>query len=202
MATTTINSTVLAAQTTPTGEPYLIRGITSQFRKVWDDNGSGTPGDVTIFEPQPTGGSGFYYVGHYAQGDHNDPAGAALLLKEVAGSGTPLLAAPIGFKKVWDTDGSKASTAAFWYPVPPDGYVSLGVVVTANKNTPTASTFPLLRCVRMDWATYGTSGIQVWNDDGSGASKDLAIYAVGTPGCFTTQGNYGPFVADCFILKS
>lgn len=181
-----------------TSEPYLIRGVTSKYNSIWTDDGTGTQTDVSIFEPTPD--SGFYIVGHYAQGDHGNPHGPSLTLKQADGGDGVLLKAPVNYKKVWDTDGSGAkTTASIWYPVPPDGYVSLGCIAVQGKDKPSPTN---LRCVRLDWVQFGSSGVLIWNDVNSSADSNVALYAIGTPGCFMAQGNHQDFVPNCFILKS
>lgn len=182
-----------------TSEPYLIRGVTSQYNTIWTDDGTGTDMNVSIFEPTPDGND-FYIVGHYAQGDLRANHGPSLTLKQAGGNDGDLLKAPLKYKKIWDTDGTKAKdSGAIWYPVPPDGYVSLGYVATKGKDDPV---IPKLRCVRMDWVQFGSSGVLIWKDEGSSGDDNVALYAVGTPGCFIAQGNYDTFVPNCFILKS
>ncbi|RPI02924.1 MAG: DUF946 domain-containing protein, partial [Zetaproteobacteria bacterium] len=97
-----------------------------QFDAVWNDSGSGADFDGAFYEPVVP--PGYEVIGYYGQSDYGATRGAVAVVKElIPGS----LAPPTGYQAVWTDSGSGSNRdGAFWRPIPPDGYVCLGQVVT------------------------------------------------------------------------
>jgi Vacuolar protein sorting-associated protein 62 len=182
------------------GEPTLIVSTTANYGWIYSDAGSGAHMDVTIYRPYPTD-PGVYCVGDYAQGNYSSPSGVSITVKAVNDDPShPLLAAPLHYNEIWNDHGSGGDhDGSIWYPVPPDGYVSLGFVCNGGYDQPNIPTY---RCVRRDLTEATQAGPLIWNDQGSGAHMDVSLWQlVGVPNAFLAQGNYNPYTGPAFKLK-
>ena len=183
----------------PKGEPTLLVSTTSNYVWIYSDKGSGAHMDVTIYKPNPTDSS-WMILGHYAQGNYSSPTGNSVIVKAINDDpGSPLLKNPTDFNEVWNDHGSGGDNdGSIWYPVPPDGYRSLGFVCQGGYNKPSISNYA---CVRKDMTAETPVGAQIWNDSGSGAHMDVTVFQVtAVSGIFVAQGNYDPFSGTCFKL--
>lgn len=180
------------------GQPTLLVSTTSSYGFIYNDKGSGADMDVTIYRPNPS--AGYYIIGDYAQGNYNQPSGISEIVSVVNDDPNyPLLKPPVGYNQVWTDKGSGGDMdGSIWYPVPPDGYVTLGFVGQNGYDTPNIPTY---RCVRKDLVEKGSVGNLIWSDKGSGADEDVSLYAVqNEPGIFVAQGNYNPFTGIAYTL--
>jgi hypothetical protein len=140
-----------------------------EFELVWNDSGSGAHRDGAFFRPVPA--TGFSIIGHYGQGNHGPAAGRVAVVKELIPGA---LATPVRYEQIWNDSGSGANTdGAFWRPVPPDGYTCLGVVVTAGYSAPAVDA---VRCVRTELTTPASIDRSLWDDQGSGADRDISVW--------------------------
>ncbi|KAL6788012.1 hypothetical protein J3E68DRAFT_445176 [Trichoderma sp. SZMC 28012] len=158
----------------------LLTTTTSAFSARWDDEGSGATREGGFWHPDSQGDLrplGSVGVSHY------DDINGRHLVKLIgpgsssASSGLPLLASPTGYTQLWNGEDSGASKdGAFWRPIPPNGYVALGDVVTAGLNPPATSD---IWCVRQDivrQASFDSNSI--WDSEESGAKSDVSIWEV------------------------
>jgi hypothetical protein len=83
------------------------------------------------------------------------------------------------FKQMWQLPrGNKPLYA--WKPLPPDGYVALGMVCTASDAAPDVSS---IRCVPAAWCTVTKfTPVKVWDDSGAGGGKPGSIWIVNPHG--------------------
>lgn len=171
---------------------------TSQYAWIYNDQGSGASMDVSIFRPQAE--PGWFILGDYAQGNYSDPFGTSLLVQVSNDDpANPLLMPPVSYAQVWNDSGSGGSNdGSVWYPVPPDGYVSIGFVGQNGYDQPN---IPNYMCVRQDMVAPTSAAGLIWNDQGSGAGMDVSLYQIdGIPGLFVAQGDYNPFSGSAFQL--
>jgi Vacuolar protein sorting-associated protein 62 len=191
-------------RTTPAaakGEPTLLVSSTSVYDWIYDDKGSGAKQDVTIYRPRPTE-EGYSIVGHYAQGNFSQPTGSSMIVKAInEDPGSPLLKPPSDFRSVWNDRKSGGDyDGSIWYPVPPDGYVTIGYVGQLGYERPSISNYA---CVRRDLVEEATVGSPIWSDAGSGAAEDVTIWKIdGSPGMFVAQANHDPFTGTAYRLKT
>jgi len=94
------------------------------FRKVWDDVGTGfRPYDATFFAPLPPAPNTFIVGDVIERGQKQSPSTTtAWAVSDSSNNPSlqPLLAAPIGFTRVWDTTHTSAkSPCSIWLPIPP-----------------------------------------------------------------------------------
>ena len=130
-----------------------LRAAAADWRLVWWDAAPGTRGasraGVSLWRPRPP--PGYCALGDAAVAGRAPPRTVAVLLDGGgAGAGEPpLLAHAAAFTLVWrDAAAPRADRAlALWRPVPPPGYVSLGVVAGVGTDPPPRGA---ARCVRAD----------------------------------------------------
>lgn len=155
--------------------PRLVFSTTSNYERKWWDKGSGASQDGAFYRPKPP--SGYYIMGDYGQSNYNNPTGTVFVFKaEDDDPNNPLLKPPEGFAQIVNDRGSGSDEdGSFWYPLPPDGYVSIGSVVQSGYDEPVVSDY---RCIRFDLVVVGSLGGLIYADHGSGASEDMAIYRI------------------------
>ena len=192
-----IRSLVVESQSLVALPPTLEFSTVNQFVKVWTDKGSGAGMDGAFCRPVVP--AGWFLLGDYGQGNYNAPNGTVLVMRVVDNDDPdhPALARPQTFARVWADKGSGADKdGSFWAPVAPFGYVTCGHVVAEGHDSP--PNIPELRCLRYDLATSvalgdpaNGSGL-IWNDRGSGADRDVAVYRVPELGVFWAVPTYDP----------
>jgi len=158
----------------PVNDRALEVRYVDDFEPVWNDSGSGADLDGSFYKPLLP--AGFFAVGHFGQGGYGPPNGVVAVVKELIPGA---LARPVRYEAIWTDSGSGSDRdGAFWRPIPPAGYTCLGVVVT-GYNFGTGYAPPSLdevRCVRTELATPATIDRKIWDDSGSGADRDLAVW--------------------------
>jgi Vacuolar protein sorting-associated protein 62 len=79
---------------------------------------------------------------------HTEPQSAAAVVVQVT-NGSDLLAPPLDYKLVWDdrSCGATYGDCGIWEVIPPEGYVSLGSVVTDHAHTRPDTEQLRFRCV-------------------------------------------------------
>ena len=181
------------------GEPTLIVSTTSNYLWLYNDQGTGSHMDVTIYRPNPTDQS-YAIIGDYAQGNYSGPTGTSLIVKAINDDpSNPLLQSPTGYNQVWNDHGSGGhNDGSIWFPVAPDGYRTIGYVCQAGYDAPF---IPNYVCIRKDLTVEAQAGALIWNDQGSGAHMDVELFQItGVGGAFVAHGNYNPFSGTCYKL--
>ncbi|KAG5586966.1 hypothetical protein H5410_047400 [Solanum commersonii] len=133
----------------------------SKFDFVWGCNLSQDQKQgVSFYKPRGVP-DGFFSLGHYCQSNKKPLRGFVLVAREVAKpeaedhcSGNPCLPAlqnPLDYTLVWSSnDGTEENfdgSGYFWLPQPPEGYKSLGFIVTTKPVKPELGE---VKCVRGD----------------------------------------------------
>ncbi len=183
------------------GEPTLYVSTTSNYAWLYNDQGSGANMDVTLWRPTPTDNT-YAIIGDYAQGNYSNPVGTSLIVKAINDDpNNPILQPPIDYREMWNDHGSGGDNdGSIWFPVPPDGYNTIGFVCQGGYDKPS---IPNYVCVRRDFTTETQVGALIWNDQGSGANMDVSLYQiVGVPNAFVAQSNYDPYSGNCYKLKT
>ncbi len=149
--------------------------FTNQFEFAWNDQGSEGSFDGSYY--RPIAPSDYYPLGYYGQSNYNQAKGVVIVVKELI-SGA--LARPVDYEIVWQDSGSGAGMdVTFWRPIPPNGYVALGLVVIGNYDD--KPSFDQVRCVRQDLVVPGVAGKQVWIDKDTGAGSDFGSWEIDAP---------------------
>ncbi|XVF81065.1 hypothetical protein PTKIN_Ptkin15bG0126400 [Pterospermum kingtungense] len=132
----------------------------SKFKFIWSSNLEDKKKGVSFFKPVGIP-DGFYCLGHYCQSNDQPLRGFVLVAREMhteseaddfsTCASSPALKKPLDCTLVWSsTDGSEESLEGcgfFWLPLPPEGYKSMGYLVT---NTAKKPKLDKVRCVRAD----------------------------------------------------
>ncbi|KFG84642.1 putative vacuolar protein sorting-associated protein [Metarhizium anisopliae] len=179
--------------------------MTSGYRWVWDDTGSGARRSVCLWTPNAQGN--LCPVGDYAapEGYWEINGHRASLLVGQNPNTTPkkpAVARPTGYTKVWGDWGSGGKhDGIIWHPTAPAGYVALGDVGTYGYDT--KPDVNRIWCVREDLVGYGKFlATSTWDDGGSGAGSDCSLWAV-QPGDVGVDGAERlPVLADTFVARS
>ncbi|MBD1364111.1 Vps62-related protein [Mucilaginibacter sp. ZT4R22] len=181
------------------GQPSLYVSFTNQYNWLYNDKGSGARADLSVFRPNPSDKS-YFIVGDYAQGNHRDPTGSSLIIKEVNGDPrNPILKAPSDYTLLWNDRGTGGRyDGSCWKAVAPDGYLALGFVFNNSYGKPN---IPNYVCIRKDFVTGSSAGSQIWNDAGTGISNDLELFELGgVSGAFVAQANHQPYTGTAYKL--
>ncbi len=166
------------------GEGLLIRYVNT-YTWQWNDAGSGGIFDVTFWHPQADIKNGWYPLGslivnHWRDINKNLMDGGAypmILVKDSKAAG--LLAAPLGYKKVYTDRGSGADRdGSVWKAVCPENFVSFGVITNAGWGEPSRDA---IRCVREDFTAKAAIGNQVYRDERTGARDFLSVWDIVYP---------------------
>jgi VPS62-like protein len=182
------------------GEPYLEVKITSFYKFLYNDRGTGGSHDVTIYRPTPVDNS-YYFIGDYAQNNYHAPTGSSPIVRAINDDpANPLIMPPVSYSQVWNDKGSGGDhDGSIWFPIPNDGYVSIGFLGQTGYSMPTGLSYA---CLRKDLVEKSTAGPVIWNDRKSGANQDVTLFEINGEQCvFLAQPNYDPYSGQCYRLK-
>ncbi|TYJ09515.1 hypothetical protein E1A91_A11G146600v1 [Gossypium mustelinum] len=132
----------------------------SRFKFIWSNNTQDDKKGVTFYKHIGIP-DGFYSLGYYCQSNDQPFRGFVLVAREIpfksesthisTGIASPALREPVDYTLVWSSnDGSEERLQGcgfFWLPQPPEGYKSIGYLVTRSPKKPKLDK---VRCVRAD----------------------------------------------------
>ena len=165
----------------------LLINFTTEFHRIWDTRGSkAKPGAFWRPTPAPDALPGFFPLGDLAVSGHDNINGKRVMA--VVCEGDPqsegatkgkALSRPDDYEQVWKDSGSGSRTdGSIWRPIPPDGYVALGLVSSNNHEKPSLNA---VRCVRADLVIASSVGDEIWDDRGSGAKQNFSAWSTDPP---------------------
>ncbi|KAH7430363.1 hypothetical protein KP509_09G095600 [Ceratopteris richardii] len=169
-------------QTFELPEP-LLRARRVPLSKIqFTDQGSGAKADLAVAIPDV--GSGWYYLGQVAFKGQSEVGGQTVVVQEIV-KNSGILVAVDHWDTVWNDKGSgkKKKDYSLWRGIagdPVDYYV-VGDFFAAGRsyNTePTAEETKGIRAVHRRCLVEGAIGNQVWNDAGSKANSDGAVWEI------------------------
>lgn len=155
--------------------------FTNEFSQVWDDKGSRGDSDGAYWRPIATL-SGYHPLGDYGCNHYNGVNGqvAVAIVSDINGPSGTALRPPMDYQLVWTDKGSGADAdGSIWRPIPPTGYVALGLVCNKGYNKPS---FDIMRCVRVDLVISSLVGDPIWDDKGTGSESDFSSWQITPPG--------------------
>lgn len=136
----------------------------SSFNKIWETHEGGPDNlGATFFEPSSIP-NGYSMLGSYAQPNNKALFGSVLVGKDLKNGA---LIQPINYTLVWSSQSSKAKrdgNGYVWLPTPPNGYKSVGYIVT---NSPEKPPLDKTRCVRSDFTDVCENDAWIWGDHGT-----------------------------------
>jgi hypothetical protein len=160
----------------------LAIGFTTSFRLMWNDQGSGGIHDGAFWRPIASEDmAGFYPLGDLGIKGYSDVNGksAIAMVKDAKGSSGTALRPPTKFEQIWNDKGSGAKRdGSMWRPIPPDGYVALGLICNSGYSAPSLD---VVRCVREDLVVPAIPGDLIWDDTRTGVRKDFGSWQINAP---------------------
>ncbi|OYU04056.1 MAG: hypothetical protein CFE47_28945 [Pseudomonas sp. PGPPP1] len=161
----------------------LLISFTSEFLPVWSDKTSGAHKAVGLWRPSSASNElisffplGDVAVDHYRNINNRKVVAVVSDVNNIDGTA---LRPPLDYQLVWHDKGSGArNDASIWRPVPPEGYVAMGLVHGVDYDKPSTQA---VRCVREDLVVASQVGKLIWDDKGSGSDNDLSIWSVNAP---------------------
>ncbi|NVZ20296.1 Vps62-related protein [Pseudomonas costantinii] len=182
----------------------LLINFTTEFSPLWNDKGAGSENPVSFWRPVPSSDflNDFFPLGDLVVGgyDNVNKHRIVAVVSETHVVGLQrALSAPVEYDLVWKDSGSNAyADGSIWRPIPPQGYVALGLVCGIGHDKPSRNA---IRCVRADLVIASYISDLVWNDKGSGALKDFSAWNIAPPGAASGEAYFsaGTFVgADSY----
>eukprot|EP00918_Siedleckia_nematoides_P062106 GHVU01135478.1.p1 GENE.GHVU01135478.1~~GHVU01135478.1.p1 ORF type:complete len:585 (+),score=34.59 GHVU01135478.1:41-1795(+) len=152
-------------------KPIAYKSVKT-YTLIWNDAGSGAKRDVSYWQVTDQEYN-YFSLGDAVTASHSKPSLPAVMVKELQRGA---LARPQSFQEIWNDRGSGAnSDVKIMRMVPPSGYTCLSnVVVRGYSTNPDRNRY---RCVKSSYVTRGQL-TEVWNDRGSGASRDVSNWEV------------------------
>ena len=189
---------------------YKVRVIeVSSFVSVWNSLGTQSQSTVSIWAPSIQqaylNSTASICLGHYVSDtvynpSRNSQRNIVCQLIELRDSQTlryskakvlesvlaVIMPYPTRFKHVWHLAREKKVMYA-WKPIPPDGYIALGMICTDSDAPPEVSS---LRCVPIQWCVPTKfTPHKVWDDIGAGGGKPGSIWIINSMGMFAVSPN-------------
>jgi len=186
------------------------------FNKVWTSDGTGSRVTGSVWDAA-LGKSNLrkkterVSLGHYASPHFSQPKPAPFVVEvtdvnayALAGSNymprvlDRLFPHPSRFRQVWGQEW-KGTALYAWTPVPPPGFIALGMVLTTKPQAPSVTS---VRCISQKWAEKPSVAPQlVWTNEGSGG-RPASIWLVNSLGLlYVNLGHNPPASRDLWDIK-
>lgn len=138
---------------TPDHKPIVV-SYCNRFSLAWSTFGViGSSGrQCSVWKPELSENE--YCLGYLVINERNFPSNKFIVVIKKNGTDPDAIARPAGLELVWKTSlNSGEKFGAFYKPVPPKGYVSLGDVAIHKKEGTrvTLDDFPKLVCVKLEF---------------------------------------------------
>ncbi|XP_029428503.1 uncharacterized protein LOC115073812 isoform X2 [Rhinatrema bivittatum] len=173
----------------------LILFETKNTERVWDNHGTEATKEISIWR-----GQGCCSLGDIAVAGYTQPPGAVLRAKRPGA-----LAAPFDYIHVWSRICPKGRDIAIWLPMCPEGYASLGHVVTDNPNK--KPSHDIVRCVNESYTAPGTWA-KVWDSKGTKGKESVSLWRADAQDSFgkgvyamSSVKGYGPIDLPALVLN-
>jgi hypothetical protein len=161
----------------------LVIGFTTNFECRWHDMGSGGKYNGAFWHPIiPPDMADFHPIGTLGWPGYGDINGMAVIavVKDANGDKGDALRKPTKYELVWNDKGSGAKyNGSMWRPIPPEGYVALGLVCNKDWGPPPPED---VRCVRSDLVVSAMPGDCIWVDTETGSDTDFGAWGIWAPG--------------------
>lgn len=164
----------------------------SDFTKEWSSAKLGVAPDVLICRPKVP--KGWFFVGDVVSIGENLPGYSAIIVKDTGNEADMIK--PLRYEEIWNDKSAKKSCqhVSFWRPIPPKGYVAMGLVVTRDYKDPASlPSFENFRCIASRHVVRGRASRPVWNNRNSGSDIPLSLFVPGRDEGDTTSIPAGTF---------
>ncbi|KAF8151004.1 hypothetical protein B0H34DRAFT_678718 [Crassisporium funariophilum] len=148
---------------------------------VYNDSGSGAHKDLSTWKPNLKNLFNWKYLGPAASNGSDDCVG--IIVRQT--TEFPVLAPIHDWVEVWDDSGShKRDDFALWRGIPEDAinYVVVGGFFVRSHEKPTSSDSAGMMAIHKDFLLTVTHGREIWNDHGTKAKADGAVWEISTAG--------------------
>ncbi|KAG9450695.1 hypothetical protein H6P81_010660 [Aristolochia fimbriata] len=146
----------------------------STFTKIWATHEGGDDNlGATFFRPSLIP-DGYFMLGCYCQANNKSQFGWVLAAKGNA----EVLEKPTDYTLVWSSESLKIKQDGkgyIWLPTAPEGYASVGLIVT---NSPEKPSLDEMRCVRSNLTEVSENESQVWGASSGNGSSNLSVYSL------------------------
>ncbi|MCU0073335.1 Vps62-related protein [Pseudomonas koreensis] len=165
----------------------LLINFTSEFHRIWDSRGSGSSvGSFWRPTPAPDLLPGYFPLGDLAVAGYDNVNANRIVAVVCEGepqgedaTRSKALSPPTDYEKVWrDANSGAAADCTVWRPIPPVGYVAMGLVCSNGRDKPLLNT---IRCVREDLVIATSVSDLIWSDKGSGARQNFSAWNIAPP---------------------
>ncbi|MHC8322854.1 Vps62-related protein [Pseudomonas sp. GB2N2] len=182
----------------------LLINFTTEFQQIWDSTGSSHSEPAAFWHPTPPLDllPGYFPVGDVAVPGYEDINGikvVAVVREADFPSEDPArgkaLSRPSDYVQVWNDSGSGATkSCTLWRPIPPDGYVALGLVCATGQEKPSVHA---VRCIRADLVIASYVGDSIWRE-GRGFTRNFSAWGITLPPAEAGEIYFAPgtFVSD------
>ncbi|MGJ7515139.1 Vps62-related protein [Pseudomonas baetica] len=181
----------------------LLINFTAEFQQIWDSTGSNSePAAFWHPTPAPDLLPGFFPLGDVVVPSLENINGVKVVAVVREGdlpSKDPArgnaLSRPNDYEQVWKDSGSGAKKdCTLWRPIPPDGYVALGLVCSIGQEKPSVHA---VRCVRADLVIECRVGDLIWSE-GRGLMHNFSAWGITLPAAKAGEIYFAPgtFVSD------
>lgn len=162
------------------------------FRRLWSDQGAFSMGEGVTFW-RPIAPPGYVALGDCVVKGFHPPTSCLVIREEYSRDGgpqskgaLPLVRAPLEYELMWsDATQREEVRLCFWRPVPHEGYVAMGYVVSVGYRPPRKG----ISCVRKDAVVAaGNPRNPIWAVRGHKSIPPLSVWSI--------DDSLGTFVVD------
>ena len=180
--------------------------------RIYSDEATGAHQDISVWRARvDVIPEGVYMIGDVAFAAHSStfPQTAVVLVKPLIKCDHlgEIIKPPSSYEDIWDDKGSGGRyNGSFWRVHAPPGFVALGDVACNNWSQPSAEFTAKYACIRKDLlsADAELSSTALWNDQGSGAERDVSVWPVQgyyhPTGCFKANAAYNKPSLEVYTL--
>jgi len=191
------------------------------FNQVWNSQDTQSQAQVSLWAPAPqssimTNNKLRLNLGMYASKGFSNPLkknSGRYQLIEITDNATirlrraKVLASvvatvcpnPVKYKQVWHFARGNKSLYA-WKPIPPDGYISLGMMCTTTDQPPDLKS---VRCVPASWCSpTKVPPSKIWDDTGAGGGKPGSIWTINSMDMVAVVPGHDPPTETYYDLTS
>ena len=186
-------------------------GFTEHFIYLWNNRHpmAGTIGSqkATFWRPRISQQLfGYHPVGDciYPHFDDINYKHMVPIVRDIEGAQGTALREPLSYEQVWDSEGFNTQNhkgswnTSLWRPIPPPGYVAMGLVVGNGLEQPRTDA---VRCLREDLVIESSIGDLIWSNrrsQGTSATPDVRcchVYPIQTLEYRGARHHYGDAIS-------
>lgn len=109
---------------------------------------------------------GYYYVGGYSTNHFDSPTGTSYIVK--IENDPDAFKKPLSYERIWNF-ADLVSACSVWWPVAPQGYVTIGGIGQKGNNSPSEEHSQFVekfRCIKAEYVNGAGIGDKIWEFTG------------------------------------